>query len=311
MSAFRIANAPCSWGVLEFEGRDREPIGFRQMLDELRDAGYTGTELGDWGFMPNKPPALRTELATRGLSMVGAFVPVYLRDPSRHPAGADQAIRTARLLAAVADGDGAPAPLIVLADESGTDPIRFQNAGRITADMGMTDQEWRLAAECVNQIARQVHDTTGLRTAFHHHCAGWIETPDEVARLLDMTDPTLVGLTFDTGHYLFGSGGNDPQVVLDGLDRFADRIWHVHFKDCDPAVATRARVEGLPYDRAVEYGIFSELGQGGLDFRPIVDWLRRHAYQGWIVVEQDVLTGMGEPRASAERNRKYLASIGV
>ena len=34
-------------------------------------------------------------------------------------------------------------------------------------------------------------------------------------------------------------------------------------------------------------------------------------YDGWIVVEQDVLPAMGSPLASATRNRQYLQSIGL
>src|SRR5215213_3536559 len=109
----RIANAPCSWGALEFEGLAGEAIGYRQMLDELRDTGYTGTELGDWGFMPSDPTALRAELAGRGLAMVGAFVPVALRHAQAHADGAAAAVKVARLLAAVAEPNGMP-PLIVL-----------------------------------------------------------------------------------------------------------------------------------------------------------------------------------------------------
>jgi len=39
-----------------------------------------------------------------------------------------------------------------------------------------------------------------------------------------MTDPEVLGLCFDTGHYSFG-GGN----AVEGVRRHADRIWHVHF----------------------------------------------------------------------------------
>ena len=78
----KIANAPCSWGVLEFE-LDGKAAGFEQVLDEIRETGYQGTELGDWGFMPTVPSDLRKELDKRSLSMVGAFVPVFLKDRSR------------------------------------------------------------------------------------------------------------------------------------------------------------------------------------------------------------------------------------
>ena len=41
----------------------------------------------------------------------------------------------------------------------------------------------------------------------------------------------------------------------------------------------------------------------------VVEELRRMGYDGWIVVEQDVLPGMGTPKQSAARNRDYLAGL--
>ena len=129
---------------------------------------------------------------------------------------------------------------------------------------------------------------------------------DEIARLLDLTDPALIGLCFDTGHYTYGGG--DP---LDGLRRFGDRISYAHFKDCSAEVAARARAEEWDYQRAVRHGIFCELGQGTVDFPATLAWLRSRGYDGWVTVEQDVLAGMGTPKESAARNREYLRSIGV
>ena len=65
MPLMRVGNAPCSWGTLEFAEAKTEQIGYRRMLDELADTGYTGTELGDWGYMPSDPRTLRAELDQR------------------------------------------------------------------------------------------------------------------------------------------------------------------------------------------------------------------------------------------------------
>jgi inosose dehydratase len=307
MTTIRIANAPCSWGALEFEGFKAERIEAGRMLNELRETGYTGTELGDWGFMPTEPAALRAELIHRGLSMVGAFVPVALKDAAVHEVGCNEAVKTARLLAAVA---GDPPPVIVLADANGSDPVRTRHAGRVTPEMGLSDAEWQVYARGAEQVARAVRDETGLRTVFHHHCAGYVETPDEIARLMALTDPDLLGLVFDTGHYLYGTGADDPAAVQAGLERFGDRIRHIHFKDCSPAVAATARAQGWDYFKAVQHGVFCELGQGAVDFRAVGAWLERRGYDGWIVVEQDVLPGMGAPKESAARNRSYLSGLG-
>lgn len=311
-SDIRIANAPCSWGRFEFKGLATDSIASEQMLDELRDTGYTGTELGDWGFMPTEPEKLKAEMGRRNLTMVGAFVPVALRDLHAHVEGEVHALRVARLLAATAPVDAAAnGPFLILADANGTVPVRTRNAGRVKPEMSLSADEWRTFASGAERIARAVRDETGLRAVFHHHCAGYIETPDEIARLLDLTDPDLLGLVFDTGHYAYGTGVNDGSEVLAGLDRFADRIRHVHFKDCHPDIAEQARREEWDYYTAVGNGVFCELGKGYIDFPAVTAWLRARGYRGWITVEQDVLPGMGTPKASAQRNREYLRTLGL
>ena len=310
-----IGNAPCSWGVLEF-GLAGETGDYRQVLDEMQETGYAGTELGDWGFLPTEPHRLREELRARGLSLLGAFVPVALKDPQAHAAGQEAAVRTARLLADVqAELGSIPAelgsipngaPCIVLADDNGKDPVRAQNAGHIRPEHGLSAAEWQTFAVGAQRIAEAVRQATGLRTVFHHHCGGYVETPAEVDRLMGLTDPLLLGLCFDTGHYRYGGGD-----ALAGIHKHASRIWHVHFKDYDPAVGARAAAEGWGYLDAVRQGVFCPLGQGAVDWAGVVAELRAMRYEGWIVVEQDVLPGQGEPKDSARRNRAFLAELGL
>jgi inosose dehydratase len=309
MQAIRVGNAPCSWGSLEFEGMKGEGILYPQMLDELVETGYVGTEFGDWGFMPTAPDELRAELQRRGVSMVGAFVPVALKYAEAHEAGAAEAVKIAKLLASVAEPDFAP--FIVLADNNGTEAARTANAGRVTPDLGLSDQEWTTFAAGAERVARAVRQETGLRTAFHHHCGGYVETPDEIAELMRRTDPALLGLVFDTGHYAFGAGDRTGAAANEGLARFSDRIWHMHFKDCSPGVAHEAGVQAWDYFQSVAHGVFCELGKGCIDFPFALDWMNARSYTGFVIVEQDVLPGMGVPKESARRNRDYLKSIGL
>ena len=297
----KIANAPCSWGVLEFE-LEGQAAGYTQVLDEMVETGYSGTELGDWGFMPTDPKQLAHEIHSRGLTMLAAFVPVYLKDPACHAAGIETAVRTARLLAGV-EGDQ---PFIVLADENGKDAQRTQNAGRITTEMGLSESEWQTFAEGAARVAEAVKREAGLRTVFHHHCAGYIETPAEIEKLLSLTDPKLLGLCFDTGHYRFAGG--DP---LQGLRKHMDRVWHFHFKDYSPEAGRESAAEGWNYFESVRNGVFCELGKGEIDFPALIAELEKNGYNGWGVVEQDVLPGMGKPKESARRNREYLKSLGL
>ncbi len=296
----KVANAPCSWGIIEnIEGKGST---YDQVLDEMQATGYIGTELGDWGFMPTDPSQLTLELKNRELQLLASWVSVYLHDQTKHQSSLENCLRTGTLLADV----GGSETLVILGNDPYTDPVRNKNSGRITPDMAMNEDTWKVFAEGANMIAQRIREELGIRTAFHHHIGTWIETPAEVQRLMDMTDPNLLGLVFDTGHYTFGGG--DP---LEGVRTFADRIWHVHFKDCDLDVAAQSRVGEWNGPESVGHGVFCELGQGSVDFSGVIKALRETDYNGWIVVEQDVLPGMGTPKESAQRNRNYLTSIGL
>jgi inosose dehydratase len=302
----RIANAPCSWGVMKgFEGEEPFPDCGR-VLDEIAQAGYDGTELGDWGFMPTDPEALKPELERRALRMVGALVPLSLADAATHESGLVIALRAARLLAGCADAVGEYGPFVILADDNGANDLRTQCAGRIAGHHGMSGQQWRSFTDGANRIARAVLEETGLRSVFHHHCAGFVETPEETERLLDATDPAILGLCFDTGHWAYAGG--DP---LEAVKRYGERIWHVHFKDCHAGIAHRARGNEWDYFTAVREGVFYGLGQGDLDFASILAELRRQDYRGWIVVEDELPPGLGEPLESARRDRDYLRGLGL
>ncbi|MCU1383346.1 MAG: 2-keto-myo-inositol dehydratase [Acidobacteria bacterium] len=297
----RVANAPCSWGALEFEAAE-PPAPAAQVLDEMAAAGYAGTELGDWGFLPTVAPELAAAVARRNLALIAAFVPIALARPEALDEGIARAVRTARLLADAAGADA----LIVLADDNASVPNRTARAGRIRAEDGLAPAEWDGYAQRAERIAAGVRAAAGLRTVFHHHCAGYVETPAEIDALLSRTDPALLGLCLDTGHLTFAGG--DPLAML---AQYGDRIWHVHFKDCEPALALQSRAEGWDYHTAIRRGIFCELGRGTVPFDRVLDNLCARQYAGWIVVEQDVLPGLGTPAASATRNRAFLRRLGV
>jgi inosose dehydratase len=197
-------------------------------------------------------------------------------------------------------------PFIVLADDNGRVAERVRLAGRIRPEHALEAGAWRVFAAGAEEIARAVREETGLRTVFHHHGGGWIETAAEVRTLMEATRPDLLGLCLDTGHYALGQG--DP---LAALAEYGDRIWHIHLKDFAPSVLAEVEREGLDYFGAVARGVFCELGRGSVPFAALVAELRRRGHQGWLVVEQDVLPGLGTPLASARRNREFLSGLGL
>jgi len=301
-SEIKIANAPCSWGALEFE-LEGKSISYEQVLNEIAETGYAGTELGDWGFMPTNPQELNKEISSRKLDLLGAFVPVALSNELAHEEGLQKALDVADLMF----NAGYKGAFIVLADDNGSVKERTENAGRITIEQELSAEQMRTFANGAEKVAQSVKDKYGMRTVFHHHCAGHIETPAEIDALMNATDSELLGLCFDTGHYRFG-GGKNP---VDVLEKYWNRIWHVHFKDFSPQVAKKSAENNWDYFESVKNGVFCELGKGDVDFVAIKKFLNSKNYKGWIVVEQDVLPGMGDPKQCAQNNRTYLQSLGL
>lgn len=291
--SIKIGTAPVSWGILEFEGWVW-PRTADNVLDEMVQAGFSGTELGPYGFLPTRPDALRRELSSRNLVLLGAFTPLPLADEGRHLAALDSALDVARLLA------DAGAPVLVLADIM--DERRMQIAGSATKADGMSDEQWKRAADLVNRVAAKIA-SLGLRCAFHHHGGTFVETPEELDRLLQLTDPSLVGICLDTGHYFYG-GGDPVQCVRQNNGR----IWHVHLKDVRSTVLATVRANRIHYMEAVRQGLFCPLGDGDVDLPGVLSGLHASGFEGWGVFEQDIDPEQEntDPLYSAARSRSYL-----
>jgi inosose dehydratase len=296
--AFKIANAPCSWGIYEF--KELEPkYPYQRVLDEIQETGYAGLEYGPWGYLPSDPVVLNQELAQRGLQLLSSFVPVKLVDAAAHDDGLAHALQVGKVLQAVG------AQFLVLSDDNGTVPEAVKMAGRITSPRLSADQ-WDVFATGVNTIAREVHRQLNLQVVFHHHCAGYVETAEETRQLMQRTDPDLVGLCLDTGHWHY-AGGN----ALDAIKEYGERVRYLHFKDCDPAIRQICIEQELDHFQATGKGVYCELGQGEVDFPGILAAMQQLGYDGWVIVEQDVLVSdMDAPRQSARRNREYLRGLG-
>lgn len=303
----RVANAPCSWGIIGGLG---PAIPYGQMLDELVAAGYRGTELGDYGFMPTDAEQLAEALSCRNLTLLGGFVGIPLAEEGDLSEHLYTALQTARLMAAAEPGERRP--LLILADADGRDALRFHHAGRITPAMALPATTFKRFVANAEWIATRVFEETGLNTAFHPHGAGWIETPAEVEHFLDASDSGRMGLVFDTAHLVYGSGEPDSGATAAELyRRFATRVATVHLKDCHPGVAAKARRDGWNYSRAVREGLYCELGEGSVDFGRLIAAASEAGYSDWWTVEQDVFPAMGTPFASAERNRAHLRALGL
>ncbi|MCX7683352.1 MAG: sugar phosphate isomerase/epimerase [Anaerolineae bacterium] len=181
---------------------------------------------------------------------------------------------------------------------------RKQLAGRVSPADGLTDAEWRQFAETLNRVA-EITLEEGVRSCFHNHVGSLIETAEEFERLLELTDPALLFLGPDTGHLAWA--GAD---VVAFCRQYADRIKTVHLKDVHLDVVERGREAGWDYDAFCRNGLFTELGEGDVDFPALFAVLRAAGFSGWVIVETDVpeRPTMAE---SIRVSREYLRRIGV
>jgi inosose dehydratase len=301
----KVGNAPCSFGIMSGFEPD-PPLTYLDVLDQIAEAGYAGTELGDWGFMPGDPAVLQPELELRNLALTGAFTPVELTESTNLEAATATALRAARLLATCASPDSAPGPYVILAADASLHPHRRRVAGRVKPQDGLAPSEWHALTGNAQHVARAVADETGVRTVFHPHCATPIETFEEITRFVEMTAPDLIGLCYDTGHIAYA--GDDPVGCLSQL---RDRIQLVHFKDMDLSVAESARKNEWEYGRAVREGLYCELGRGSVDWFDVKNTLLSAGYQGWIIVEDELPPGRVPPLEAAKRDREFLRGQGL
>jgi inosose dehydratase len=299
-STIRVGNAPVSWGVYE---ADRPNPPFASVLDGIARAAYEGTELGPYGYLPTDGEALGRELKSRGLALGSSFVALPLEDPRRRQRCVETSLAVARLLATQGVGE------LILADDE--DPARARIAGRVPRDgrAGWSDVQWRDAVATLHAVAGALRDQLGMRVVVHHHAGTFVETPDEIDRLLSDTEADLVGLLLDTGHCVYGGG--DP---VDVVKRHGSRIGYVHLKDVRASELQRVATTDIPMDEAWRRGVFCPLGEGVVDFPQVVTSLRGRGYAGWMIVEQDVVpddTGRldPEPFESARKSRVFLREV--
>lgn len=295
---FLFASAPDSWGVLDYPGPSWEQ-SYEKMLDEMVAAGYTGTELGPYGFFPPDPNILRPQLEKRKLKLLASFVPVKMTDPAAGKAVIERIRKVGTLLAAL------KAPFLVMADDQSVERNAF--AGRVYDKdcPTLNADQWKHIGKIVAD-AEKVANEFGLDLVFHPHVATYVETPEECERFFNATSHTNVGLCLDTGHCVYGHGDSVTEAK-----KYKGKLRFVHIKDCNVKVLEDARRNEWTFEEAIEHKVFTVIGQGNIDFPAFFRTLVADGYSGWSVVEQDVKFGATPipPAESIAGSLKYLRGV--
>jgi inosose dehydratase len=293
----RLANGPVSWGVDFAEAPGNPP--WEIVFDQIAEAGFSWTELGPIGYLPQNQAQLRDELDRRGLQVAGSFVfqPLHRAEALDEVLEATRA--TCRLISAVG---GRNLVIIDLVEDE-----RVRTAGQSDRARRLNLREWQTLINGIRAVASVAIEEFELQPVFHPHVGSYIEFEDEVEAALDALEPDLCQLCLDTGHSAYA--GIDPVALY---RRNRGRVLYFHFKDIDPEVRQAALEQGLDFWSAIRAGIFCPLGSGMVDFPDLAGAVEPGGFDGWATIEQDRdAESESSALADAVRSREFLESVGL
>ena len=288
--AIRIGINPIGWTNDDFETLG-DDISLDTCLDEARQAGYAGIELGR--KFPRRPAELRAVLQQHQLDLVSGWYGAHLLRRS-----VTEEIAAMQDHAGLLNALGVTA--MVFAEETGS--VHGRLGVPLSTRPRMAEADWQKFGAALTEAADHL-TRRGMRLAYHHHMGTVVETEDEIDRLMRVTGPA-VGLLLDTGHLTYAGGD-----VLAVARRHAHRIVHVHCKDVRPAVLTEARRRDQSFLDAVVEGVFTVPGDGCVDYKALLAILRDAGYSGWLVVEAEQDPKKAHPLTYARMGFAHLSRL--
>jgi inosose dehydratase len=251
-------------------------IPLEQCLAEVRQAGFSGVELGR--KFPRQADKLRPLLEAHGLALVSGWYSAELvtRDEKAEIAAMRGHLELLKALGS---------PVMVFAETTG-EIINNVGAPASARPRLTTAAQWKQLGQRFTAVADHMLES-GVRMAVHHHMGTVVESAEDVDRLMENSGPS-VGLLLDTGHMTFAGG--DP---LEVAKRHAQRIVHVHCKDIRRYALAACRGRDVSFSQAVLQGLFTAPGDGIVDYAGLFAILAGAGYRGWLVQEAEQ-----DPRAA-------------
>ncbi|MFF4225547.1 sugar phosphate isomerase/epimerase family protein [Streptomyces sp. L500] len=292
----RVGSAPDSWGVWFADDPAQPP--WRRFLDEVSEAGYEWIELGPYGYLPTDAARLREETGSRGLKVSAGTVFTALH---RGPAVWEETWEQVSRVAALARDTGASHLVVIPAFWRDDKTAAALESPELTAD------QWRALTTGTERLAAEVRDAYGLSLVVHPHADTHIATERHVERFLDATDPTLVSLCLDTGHYAY-CGGDSVKLIK----TYGERIGYLHLKQVDPVILADVVERGTPFGPAVRQGVMCEPPRGVPALEPVLTAAQGLGVDLFAIVEQDMYPcPPDKPLPIARRTRAFLRSCGA
>ena len=286
----KLGIAPIAWtndDLPELGGENT----FQQCVSEMALAGFTGSEVGN--KYPKDPAVLKPALELRGIEICNAWFSTFLISKPYEETLAEFEKHVAFLAAMGAK--------VVGVSEQSYSTQGMQDQPVFEGKYEMNEAEWEMLCDGLNRLGKYSLETYGVALTFHHHMGTVVQTAAETDRLMAGTDPALVSLLFDSGHFAYC--GEDPVKMV---TKHAKRIRHVHLKDIRPEVVARVRSEHLSFLEGVRQGAFTIPGDGCVEFDPIFKILAESGYEGYMVVEAEQDPARANPLEYAIRARKFI-----
>ena len=274
----RLGIAPIGWtndDIPELGGENT----FQQCISEMALAGFTGSEVGS--KYPADPQELKKALDLRGLVICNQWFSAFTA--SRPMAEVEKEFRDQMDFLRVVGSD------VIGPSEQTRSSQGNLDIGVAAGKAELSGEEWKKMTTGFNRLGRTAKDE-GFKLCFHHHMGTGVHT-----------DPSLVYLTFDSGHFAYT--GADPVAEL---KKFISRVGHVHLKDVRPDIRKMAVGEDWPFMKAVREGVFTVPGDGSVDFPSIFKLLGEADYRGWMVVEAEQDPAKANPFEYALKARDYI-----
>ena len=287
----KLGIAPIAW-----TNDDLPDLGggntFEQCVSEMALAGFTGSEVGN--KYPKDPDILKKALELRGIEICNQWFSSFLLTK---PFGEVEKEFRAQLAFLKTMGAG-----IIGVSEQSYSVQGMQDTPIFGHKYVMNDAEWDIFCKGLNRLGKIAADEYGICLTYHHHMGTVVQDEDEVERMMEETDKKYVSLLFDTGHFKYC--GADP---LKMVQKYADRIKHVHLKDIRPEIVEKVKKENLSFLEGVRQGTFTIPGDGCIDFEPVFRVLEENGYEGYMVVEAEQDPAKANPLEYAIRARKYIS----
>ncbi|OOF82163.1 myo-inosose-2 dehydratase [Rodentibacter caecimuris] len=286
----KLGIAPIGWTNDDMPDLGKENT-FEQCISEMALAGFTGCEVGN--KYPRDVALLKRKLNARGIQICNAWFSTFFVDGKKEET-IQEFIQHRDFLHEMG------AMVIGCSEQSRS--IQGTTKSVFKEKPSFTEEEWQKLAEGYNELAKLAEEK-GMKVCLHHHMGTGIQTPSEIDQYMSMVDDNVY-LLFDSGHIYYSEGSQ--QAMIKVLEKYIDRICHVHLKDVRDEVVAEVKEKNLSFLEGVRKGTFTVPGDGVIDFKPIFEILDKHNYKGWMVVEAEQDPAIANPFEYAVKGRQYI-----